>query len=86
MGVKNRAFIAQSLIAGGRAPDEPVAFISHGSLPEEQVVLSTLKDVADGRVEVKNPAVFVIGKVVKLRTVLVSLTEVPEPPESAGPV
>jgi uroporphyrin-III C-methyltransferase len=79
MGVKNRAFIAQSLIAGGRAPDEPVAFIFRGSLPEEQVVLGTLKDVAEGRVEAKNPAVFVIGKVVELRTALASLIEAPEP-------
>jgi uroporphyrin-III C-methyltransferase len=83
MGVKNRVFIAQSLLAGGRAPDEPVAFIYRGSLPEEHVIQSTLVEVAEGKVDVKNPAVFVIGKVVQLRAALVSLTEAPESPGSA---
>lgn len=81
MGVKNRTFIAQSLMAAGRAPDEPVAFICRGSTPEQQVIVSTLLDVAEGRVEVKNPAVFVIGKVVQLREVLLSIAESPELPE-----
>ena len=83
MGVKNRVFIAQSLIAGGRSPTEPVAFIYRGSLPEEQVIQSILADVAEGRVEIRNPAVFVIGEVVRLREELVSLIGSPEPPRSA---
>ncbi len=70
MGVKNRDLIAQSLLAGGRPPDEPVAFIHRGSLPEEHITRSTLLAVAEGRVEVKNPAVFVIGRVVELRETL----------------
>ena len=82
MGVKNRVFIAQSLLAGGRAPDEPVAFIYRGSLPEEHVIQSTLVDVAEGRVDAKNPAVFVIGKVVRLREYLACVNE---PPESLKP-
>ncbi|MBV9937231.1 MAG: uroporphyrinogen-III C-methyltransferase, partial [Acidobacteriaceae bacterium] len=83
MGVKNRTFIAQSLIAAGRPPNEPVAFIYRGSSPEQQVTLSTLVDVAEGRVEAKNPAVFVIGEVVQLRKALLSLIESPGLPESA---
>jgi uroporphyrin-III C-methyltransferase len=86
MGVKNRAFIARSLLAGGRPPDEPVAFVYRGSLPEEQVVQSTLLAVAEGKVEVKNPAVFVIGRVVELRDTLHSLTGFPEPPASGEPI
>ncbi len=82
MGVKNRAFIAQSLIKTGRAPDEPVAFIYRGSLPEEHVIQSTLFAVAEGRVEVKNPAVFVIGPVVSLRKSLRLFNEFLELPES----
>ncbi len=70
MGVKNRDLIAQSLLAGGRPPDEPVAFIHRGSLPEEHIIRSTLLAVAEGRVEVKNPAVFVIGRVVEWREAL----------------
>lgn len=67
MGVTNRTFIADSLIAAGRKPDEPVAFIQHGSLPGEQVVESTLRAVAAEETEIESPAVFVIGEVVNLR-------------------
>lgn len=67
MGVKNRHSIAIALLHAGRSPDEPVAFIQHGSLPNERVILARLADVAAGQVEVKNPAVFVVGQVVKLR-------------------
>lgn len=67
MGVKNRASIARALIEAGRPAEEPVAFVYHGSLPDQAVVESTLSEVAAERVHVKNPAVFVIGAVVKLR-------------------
>ncbi len=68
MGVKNRAFIAQALISAGRPADEPVAFIERGSRPDERVVESTLAAVAHGQVDVDSPAVFVVGRVVKLRS------------------
>jgi uroporphyrin-III C-methyltransferase len=67
MGVKNRAHIAGSLIESGRKNDEPVAFIERGACPDERVVIATLGDVAAGLIDVKNPAVFVIGEVVKMR-------------------
>ena len=86
MGVKNRALIAKALIEGGRTTHEPIAFIYRGSLPEQQVIQSTLADVAEGKVKVQNPAVFVIGKVVRLRAALISLTEALESPESAEPI
>jgi uroporphyrin-III C-methyltransferase len=70
MGVKNRQTIAASLLRAGRPPDEAVAFIYRGSLKEEHTVESTLAEVAAGKVEVKNPAVFVVGDVVKLRRLL----------------
>ena len=70
MGVKNRAFIAQSLIEAGRDRNQRVAFIEHGSTPDQRVVESDLESVARGEVEVENPAVFVIGEVVRLRSKL----------------
>ncbi|MBV8553803.1 MAG: uroporphyrinogen-III C-methyltransferase [Acidobacteriaceae bacterium] len=70
MGVKNRAFIAQSLIAAGRDGEEPVAFIERGTLAEERIITATLADVAFGGVKVHSPAVFVIGEVVKLLPLL----------------
>jgi uroporphyrin-III C-methyltransferase len=70
MGVKNRAFIAQELIGAGRDPKQPVAFIERGSMPSQRVIVSDLESVARGEVEVENPAVFVIGEVVRLRDML----------------
>jgi len=80
MGVQNRAFIAQSLIAAGRHAEEPVAFIERGTLAGEAIVEATLGQVADSAVKVHSPAVFVIGEVVKLRAQLGSISAaLPEP-------
>ncbi len=70
MGVKNRQAIASGLIAAGRPAAQPVAFVYRGSLKEQQTVESTLAEVAAGNIEVKSPAVFVIGDVVNLRSLL----------------
>ena len=67
MGVKEREAIARALIAAGRPPREPAAFIERGTTPEERVVESTLADIARGTVEVNPPAVLVVGAVVALR-------------------
>lgn len=67
MGVEYRDVIAGSLIASGRVPDEPVAFIERASTESERVVETTLEAVAKRRVEVSAPAVMVIGQVVRLR-------------------
>jgi uroporphyrin-III C-methyltransferase len=64
MGVARRDRIAADLIAVGRSASEPVAFVESASLPSEQIVRSTLAQVAAGQVEVTNPAVWVIGEVV----------------------
>jgi uroporphyrin-III C-methyltransferase len=74
MGVKNRAQIAMRLIGAGRRPAESVAFVERGSLADEHITLSTLQEVADGLVQIANPAVFVVGEVVRLRAKL-TLTE-----------
>ena len=76
MGIKNRVLIAQALLRAGRSPEEPVAFVQNGSTPRELVIESTLKQVACGEVIVSNPAVFVVGEVVRLRR---SLTAAPQP-------
>jgi uroporphyrin-III C-methyltransferase len=67
MGVRNREFIAQSLIAAGRDPAQPVAFVERGTMPNEVIVESTLGAVASGQTDVRSPAVLVIGEVVRLR-------------------
>ena len=61
MGMTTRGAIAEALIAGGRAPETPVAVIARGTLPGQEVVRTTLS--ALGAVELGPPAVIVVGEV-----------------------
>jgi uroporphyrin-III C-methyltransferase len=70
MGVAHRASIARKLIAAGRPPDTPVAFIENGTTSQQRVVVADLGNVAAGTVEVATPAVMVVGEVVRLRNFL----------------
>ena len=67
MGTKQRASIAEALIAAGRSAHEPVAFVEHGSMPNQRVVETDLGTLAEGNVEVNGPAVMVVGEVVRQR-------------------
>jgi uroporphyrin-III C-methyltransferase len=67
MGVKNRVAIAEALIQGGRPENQPAAFIERGTTGQQRVLECTLGRVAAGLVEVQNPAVFVVGDVVRIR-------------------
>ncbi len=67
MGVKNRQAIARALIESGKDPATPTVFIEKGCTSEERVVAAPLKAVAQGEVEARPPAVWVIGEVVRLR-------------------
>lgn len=71
MGVSRRAEIAAALIMAGRRPDEPVAFVENGTLPEERVVVANLERTACGQVDVRSPAVMVVGEAVLVRDELV---------------
>lgn len=65
MGVHRRAEIAAELIQAGREPGEPAAFIERGTTPDERVILTTLAEIAAGKIDVAPPAVFVVGQVVE---------------------
>jgi uroporphyrin-III C-methyltransferase len=73
MGVARRQQIAACLIAHGRSPDEPAAFIENGATPRERTLVTTLGDIAAGRTAVHAPAVLVVGQVVGLRAQLLPL-------------
>jgi uroporphyrin-III C-methyltransferase len=68
--------IAATLMAAGRAADEPAAVISRASTPAQQVVVSTLAGIAEaaGSARCEPPALLVIGPVVGLRDRLDWLT------------
>jgi uroporphyrin-III C-methyltransferase/precorrin-2 dehydrogenase/sirohydrochlorin ferrochelatase len=68
MGVGRLARSAQTLQDAGRPASCPVAVIERGFLPDQRVTFGTLRDIA-GRaaaVGVENPAVVVVGDVVRL--------------------
>lgn len=69
MAMKHIDLITSRLMAAGRSPDEPVAFVCNASLPE-QVVLETTLSLASTDVEAAGlnpPAIVVVGEVVRLR-------------------
>ncbi len=69
MGMRRIEEITRALMDGGRAAETPAAVIRWGARPEQQVVSATLGTIAaEARAAgAKNPAVIVVGDVVRLR-------------------
>jgi uroporphyrin-III C-methyltransferase len=72
MAMKHIGQIAANLIAGGRAPDEPVAFVCNAATGEQAVLETTLACAqADAEAAgIEPPAIVVVGEVVRLRASL----------------
>lgn len=68
MGLHRLHEMTQGLIAAGRDSETPFAIISHASMPTQQVLIGTLKDIADQQAEAKlpTPALLIMGNVVTL--------------------
>ncbi len=67
MGLHNLSKISSKLIEVGKPKDYPVAVISQGTLPTQQVVVSTLEDIVQKAKDLPTPALIVVGEVVRLR-------------------
>jgi uroporphyrinogen III methyltransferase/synthase len=69
MGMGNLPYICEKLIHYGRSAETPVALIRWGTRPEQRTLVGTLADIAEKakQAEFKNPAVIIVGEVVKLR-------------------
>lgn len=63
MAVKHLGEIAEELIKGGRVPDDPVTIVSNASMPQQQVVSTTLADAGAfvARTDPPTPAIVVVG-------------------------
>ncbi|MBB5534923.1 uroporphyrinogen-III C-methyltransferase [Rhizobium giardinii] len=72
MAMKHIGQITANLIAAGRSPEEPVAFVCNAATLEQSVLETTLgraeADVATAGLE--PPAIVVVGEVVRLRSAL----------------
>ena len=67
MGTIKAAELAAELQAHGRAADTPVAVISQGTLPTQQVFTGYLKDLPELAARAPAPALLVIGEVAALQ-------------------
>jgi uroporphyrin-III C-methyltransferase/precorrin-2 dehydrogenase/sirohydrochlorin ferrochelatase len=67
MAVERLEACAAALVAGGRDPGTPVAVVRDGTLPSQEVVVSTLARVASEAAHLRAPAVVVVGEVVSAR-------------------
>ncbi|MDL9936290.1 uroporphyrinogen-III C-methyltransferase [Gordonia sp. ABSL1-1] len=65
MAVERVEVFADALLAGGRAPETPVAMIENGSLPTQRVLRTDLAHAAEvaGAQGLRPPAIVVIGEV-----------------------
>lgn len=69
MATERLGACADALVAGGRAPVTPVAVVRNGTLPTQEVVVSTLAHVAVDASGITAPAVVIVGDVVSARLV-----------------
>ena len=69
MGVENLTNITKNLIANGRSADTPAAVIRWGTKPEQRTLITTVGTAAAdvAAANLKPPAIFIVGNVVKLR-------------------
>lgn len=68
MGLSNADCIARNLIEAGLAPTTPAAAISQGTTEQQQVVTTTVADLAGAIIQaaLPSPAILVIGEVAAL--------------------
>src|SRR5918912_1306344 len=69
MSLRHLDRIAERLIAGGRAPDEPVAIVSKAATSGQRVLVTSLAEAAAAArtAAIEAPTVVAIGEVVRLR-------------------
>ena len=69
MGVAHLRQIVERLIAHGRDPQTPISLVRVGTTPQQHVVQGTLTDIVQKveAVQLKSPAVIVVGEVNRLR-------------------
>ncbi|HKY38865.1 MAG TPA: uroporphyrinogen-III C-methyltransferase [Polyangiaceae bacterium] len=69
MGMRRIVEITQAIIDGGRAPSTPAAVIHWGARPEQRVITAPLNEIAEAAKQagLKNPAIIIVGEVVRLR-------------------
>jgi uroporphyrin-III C-methyltransferase len=78
MGIKHLPFICHQLLSCGKASHTPIAVIEQGSTGNQRTVVGTLETIVEvvNMNQITNPAMIVIGDVVKLREKLTWFPEI----------
>ena len=68
MGLSGLAQLTSNLVANGLDKNTPVAVVSRGTLRDQEIVCSTVQNIADKveRLEVRGPTTTIVGNVVKV--------------------
>lgn len=67
MGIGNLPHLVEQLIRQGRSPDTPVALVEQGTRTTQKTVAGTLTNIVERSVNIRPPAVIIVGEVVRLR-------------------
>ena len=69
MGLARVAETCAALVASSRPPETPAAVVAHATLPDERVVVGTLRDIAEKvrAAALEGPALVIVGEVVARR-------------------
>jgi len=70
MGLHQLDNICRKLQNIGKPKTYPIAVISRGTLPDEQVIVSTLENIYEEAKDLPTPVLIVVGRVVEVREVL----------------
>jgi uroporphyrin-III C-methyltransferase len=83
MALRQAGAIAARLRAAGRAPDEPVAFISEATTRRQRVAITTLAEAATvaASIPTSAPTLIVVGPVVALRALTAAWQDTATPAE-----
>lgn len=72
MGLERLPLLTRGLIAAGLDAATPVAVVSRGTLPDQQVVIATLQTIAEEAEGLPSPSLIVVGEVVALADAIAS--------------
>ncbi|MGP4059357.1 uroporphyrinogen-III C-methyltransferase [Halobacillus sp. H74] len=82
MGITNLPYICDQLLSNEKKKDTPVAIIQQGTTEDQRVVTGTLGNIVDvvEKSKISNPAMIVVGEVVRFRSRLHQLNLLNEDP------
>ncbi|MDA3892533.1 MAG: uroporphyrinogen-III C-methyltransferase [Salinivirgaceae bacterium] len=70
MGAKNIVEIAKKYLDKGYSPDYPVGLVHNVSMPEQEVVKTNIRELANGTVDIKSPVISIFGNTVNYQSIM----------------